>query len=337
MGVSGYRLHVVELRRERALSALDLENLDGNTAADLFMAQVSAIKGKTFVGPATYVDAEKADSGTTSAAQENLPRDTPILRVDEVSRVGERVEVWVSYGRAGDYDFVIHAGDGKDVPLNAGAAGRRYPVIFFGSRVGKQCVVASGVAGRTYVGTMLLSRLSVENYRLARKGSNKGDWRKWFPGVLVDEEHVREVVKRGKVEDIRLKRRGYDRAGQQKSRKLMLTQTGIRPDDRNKVVELVLGWVEAAAGKKASSSPHSAVAALIQLLDIDVDVSGFGFNDGALSFHEGGKTQSIAPSNLHRILTYTLEGDATIEDVRKGATGRIAAMKASLDGNFDQT
>jgi hypothetical protein len=80
------------------------------------------------------------------------------------------------------------------------------------------------------------------------------------------------------------------------------------------------------------------VAALVELVDAPTDdVSAMGFTDGSISVNENGKTQSVAPSNLHKILTYPLPNETPpgVEEVHAAARTRLLGLRTLVNGNVD--
>lgn len=333
MALHGFRLYTVEVTSGRSRQRLPFgEGPLASPAAD-FARRVDELRGQTFVREAAYQPRDPDMADVVSA-----PARTPVMRIDTVARRGNSVEITVSYGRKGEFGFAMRLEGGEDISLEGAAAGRPYRAILHFPAVGTQAVMVSEVVSRTHVGEVLLRRLSVENYLAAEESAttrnedgepDQATWLRWLPNGLFDEERIREVLTEGTIEGIRLHRAGRTATGKRTSRDLTLTQAGLPSSKQDQAQKLVAKWVRKHLGIREKDGKVVGVGALVRL--VDADVSNVGFTDGSLTFHEGGKTQSLGPNNLDKILMYPVSDQRpTIEELRTKSAARLLPLLREL-------
>lgn len=298
MTMYGFRLFTIGARL--GMRPRPLQFGDGllNNPVQTLVEQIEPLRGQVFARDATYAPVVQQPDPATP-----LPARTPVLRIDGLWVRGTTVRVDVSYGRIGDYSFAMNTQGSQDLSLDGHAAARRYTNFIHLPTHGEQAILVSGTTGRTHAGLAVLKRAAVQAY--VRADPTGADWVRWTHGVLLDDSRIDEVASQGRLEGLRLKRKGYNAAGDRTTRNLTLTQNGIREGDVPKVRSMIRGWVQRAAGDGQHASSSSEIQALVEL--VDGDVSGVGFNDGVISYSENGKTQVIGPSSLDKILVYPVD------------------------------
>lgn len=333
MALHGFRLYTVEVTAGRGRQRLTFGEGDLVNPAVEFARRLKQLEGTTFVREAAYQprDPDKADAASA-------PARTPVMRIDTVTRSENSVAITVSYGRKGEYGFAMRLEGGEDISLEGAAAGRPYRAIIHFPATGTQAVMVSEVVSRTHVGEVLLRRLSVENYHAAEESGAARDevgepdastWLRWLPNGIFDEGRIREVLTEGTIEGIRLRRTGRTASGKRTSRDLTLTQAGLPAGKQEQAQKVVAKWVKKHLGIQERDGKVVGVGALVRL--VDADVSKVGFTDGTLTFHEGGKTQSLGPNNLDKILMYPMSDQRpTIEELRTASAARLRPLLQEL-------
>ncbi|MFE6228893.1 hypothetical protein [Cellulosimicrobium sp. NPDC057862] len=339
MTLYGFRLHTIELTegRSRTKLAITSEGLDRflpegvSSPQALVAARLRAMQGTMFIRDATY----KAIGEPVRDAAD-WPERTPCLRIDSVAEEANRIEVGVTYGRKGAYPTAMRFQGGEDISLDDAAAARGYRVLLYFPRAGDRAVMVSEVVGRTHVGQALMQRLSVENAAAAALTKGDGEtvdpWLRFVPRGMFDESRIAEVLEEGAIEGLTLKRHAAQSSGVRRTKDLVLTQNGLPESKRGQAKKLVAKWVKKSLGIADLSADERSVGALLEFVDVDDGaVADIGFTDGSFRFSEHGKSQSLGPTNLEKILMYPT-GDQRLStpDLHGFAVKRLRPLTESL-------
>lgn len=340
----GFRLYTLEATDARTRPRLAFTDQGFSrylspaaTSPQTFVASLlRSMQGKSFVREAAY-----SRIGEPVPSPDELPERTPLLRVDRVECVENRIEVLVTYGRKGSHPTATPLSGGPDRPLDDAAASRPYRVTLYFPVDGESAIMVSEVAGRTHVGAALIQRLSVEN---ATNASARGDmshgWLRLMPLAMFDEDRIAEVLRNGSIEGLMLQRRSSKKSGSRGSRSIHLTQNGLPEAKHDAARKLLSRWMKRHLQiKDPNDDGTTPVSALLEFVDTDADLDALGFDDGSFRFSEGGRSQSLGPSNLARILTYPLTDDRrpTSEELHRAAVERLKPLSQCLSIPIDFT
>lgn len=343
----GFRLFLVEVHLGRKHAPMELDDLLEagrlGPAVEELHRHLLDLQDRLLFGPATYRTAPLEDGEDDEVETDKRNKRHPYVRIHDVTRQANRVDVSLDYGREGDYELLIRQ-DGSEASLRRSASTNPFRLTFYFPRVGTQAVMISETRGRTSSGLALLNWLKVKNQHEAVGWDRNGDrteepWVRWSADPMFDERRIDSIIRDGSDHSITLKRHKIDAADNRHTDGgLKMTKQGI-PIGRIEDLRNTLRkwWDERALVdkvKKSSTAAHDlgVLVAPTEVLD------KLSFDDGEITFDENGKTQTIDPNTIERLFVYPVgESRPSLEELREAARTRLQPLLRPLSLEIDLT
>ncbi len=346
----GYRLYQAQVCKGRGLKPQDVSDCGGRHFAVVAEELLRGLAGTTMVGkPAIDSPDDASDEQDVAAA----PRDhsgQPAFRVESVERHGTLLLVKVLAGRYSDFTMGLAATGGADVSLDGIAPSRPFRVALNLPATGTDGVLAvedisrscpvdhfqrwlrwasqeAGIAALQEERTEAPGPPSASQPTVQEDLSN-ADWWRLKLSPMADEDHLRRLIRSGKLERVQLVRHARTASRGPGTRELELTATGLDTPQSQRVEEIVLDWgrrlgrafglVDVPSDPDAEPEPkptdQEAAEALAAVLG--KDISHLDFDDGYVVIADAqGKSKQISPSRLSDYFIYPIQRDRRPLDV----------------------
>jgi len=339
----GFRLHKLTAHEGLTRAELNLGDVGGGTAAVSALKnlrdRIEALEGKTIIGKSIYAH-EPVD--LTPVLRSELPRQStrPYMHIVSHTQSGHKLKVTLDYGREGDFDNILSAGSSPR-PMDGLAAARTFRVWFLVPPSGTVAYMISETKGQSYGGTALLDRLRVENQRAAAtpngSGLDIGHWVRWKFEDLFDGSRIDDIFRKGENFELEVRRVGHSASGAAKSGMVRITENGLGAGVRVKdAITAVRGWWDNRASGTEIARSERAARDLGTLIDLSIDFTDLGFNDGEIRFTQEGKVLTINPNKIEKLLVYPMGTNRPNDmDMTKAAAVRLNNINRDLSLNID--